>query len=201
MSNDRFILPEPGAVERSFFSRAGQNLEAAITTLRIDCTNLVAADLGCNVGGFTDCLLQHGVARAYAVDTGYGTLAWKLRKDPRVVVMERVNALHVTLPEPVNLITIDVAWTRQDKILPKAAQLLAPAGRVLTLIKPHYESDRAAAPGPRRHGVLDEHAAITTLNCIADEIEAGGWHIDGIVKSPLIGQGGNIEFIAHLRRA
>ena len=107
---------------RSF--RAGQKLEHALVRFAIDVNGLVCADLGCSTGGFTDCLLQRGAAKVFAVDTGYGVLDWKLRKDPRVVVMERTNAMHVQLPEPANLVTIDVAWTRQQHILPAAKAIL-----------------------------------------------------------------------------
>src|SRR3954464_2055528 len=103
-----------------FVSRAGQKLEHALVKFSIDVTGWICADLGCNVGGFVDCLLQRGAAKVYAIDTGYGALDWKLRKDPRVVTMERTNAMHVSLPEQVDLVTIDVAWTRQNKILPSA---------------------------------------------------------------------------------
>src|SRR3954470_5640444 len=122
-----------------FVSRAGQKLDHALTTFSIDVAGLTCADLGCNAGGFTDCLLQRGAAKVYAVDTGYGALAWTLRKDPRVVVMERTNAMHVELPEPVPFVCIDVAWTRQRHILPAGRRLVTPDGRVVTLIKPHYE--------------------------------------------------------------
>jgi len=199
MALPRVIVPPADPPSRTFVSRAGHKLDAAIVALDLNLAHLSAADLGANVGGFTDCLLQHGAARVYAVDTGYGTLAWKLRKDPRVVVMERTNALHISLPEPVNVITIDVAWTRQEKILPKAAELLAPAGRVLTLIKPHYESADALR-GPKTRGVLDEAAALATLERVAEEITAAGWTVDALIQSPLRGAGGNMEFVAALRR-
>src|SRR5207248_8668677 len=101
-----------------FASRAGHKLDHALSTFQIDVTNLTCADLGSNVGGFVDCLLQHGAAKVYAIEKGYGVLEWRLRKDPRVVVMERTNAMHVELPEKIDLVTIDVAWTRQRKILP-----------------------------------------------------------------------------------
>src|SRR5256885_13294789 len=107
-----------------FVSRAGQKLEHSLDVVRIDVAGLICADLGCSTGGFTDCLLQRGAAKVFAVDTGYGVLDWKLRKDPRVVVMERTNAMHVELPEPVQLVTIDVAWTKQRHILPSAKRLL-----------------------------------------------------------------------------
>src|SRR5438034_4090953 len=103
-----------------FVSRAGQKLEHALSIFGVDVTGFVCADLGCSTGGFTDCLLQRGAAKVYAVDTGYGVLDWKLRTNERVVVMERTNAMHVTLPEPVDLVTIDVAWTKQRHILPAA---------------------------------------------------------------------------------
>src|ERR687894_2662164 len=126
-----------------FVSRAGQKLDHALSHFGIDVTGFVCADLGCNVGGFTDCLLQRGAAKVYAIDTGYGALEWKLRKDPRVVVMERTNAMHAELPEPVSLVTIDVAWTRQRHILPAARRMVATDGTVVSLIKPHYEAEPA----------------------------------------------------------
>src|SRR3569623_3840043 len=111
-----------------FVSRAGQKLDHALTAFAIDVAGLTCADLGSNVGGFVDVLLQRGAAKVYAVEKGYGVLEWKLRKDPRVVVMERTNAMHVTLPEKVDLVTIDVAWTRQRHILPAARLLLKDEG-------------------------------------------------------------------------
>src|SRR3954463_348007 len=117
----------------NFVSRAGQKLEHALETFRLDVGGSVCADLGSNAGGFVDCLLQRGAVKVYAVDTGYGALEWKLRKDPRVVAMERTNAMHATLPEAVSFICIDVAWTRQKHILPAAARLLAPGGDIVTL--------------------------------------------------------------------
>ena len=109
---------------KPFVSRAGLKLEHAMQTFGLDAAGKVCADLGSNTGGFVDCLLRRGAARVYAVDTGYGVLEWKLRNDPRVVVMERTNAMHVVLPEKVQIVTIDVAWTRQQRILPAAARIL-----------------------------------------------------------------------------
>src|SRR5438552_9381049 len=137
---------------RDFVSRAGQKLDHALDHFALDITGFVCADLGCSTGGFTDCLLQRGAAKIYAVDTGYGVLDWKLRKDPHVVVMERTNAMHVTLPEPVDLVTIDVAWTKQRHILPAAARIMKRDGRVISLIKPHYE----APPAMLRKGILPD---------------------------------------------
>ncbi|HTL27962.1 MAG TPA: SAM-dependent methyltransferase, partial [Tepidisphaeraceae bacterium] len=103
-----------------FVSRAGQKLLHALDEFKIGVTDKVCADLGCSTGGFTDCLLRRGAKKVYAVDTGYGVLDWKLRNDPRVVVIERTNAMHVELPEKVQVVSIDVAWTKQRNILPSA---------------------------------------------------------------------------------
>src|SRR4051794_32187053 len=187
MSNGRIVLPPPNLPlpgdssggPRAFVSRAGHKLEAALGAFHIDPTGRTCADLGANVGGFTDCLLQHGAAKVYSVDTAYGVIAWTLRKDPRVVVKDRTNALHVTLPERVSILAIDVGWTRQDKILPVAATLLTDDGDVLTLIKPHYESDIAK----QQKGVLTAAQSDETLWQVMDRIDAKGWQIKGIVQS------------------
>ncbi len=173
----------------------GQKLEAALRTFPIDVKGVTCADLGANVGGFTDCLLQFGAAKVYAVDTAYGVLAWTLRKDSRVVVRERTNALHVRLPELVSVIAIDVGWTKQDKILPVARGLLAPGGNVLTLIKPHYESEEAKVQG----GVLTPEQSEAVLGEVMDRIAAAGWTVRGVVKTPIEGQKGNAEFVAWLK--
>lgn len=175
-----------------YVSRGGHKLAHALDAFGIDPAGLVCADLGCSVGGFTDCLLQRGAARVYAVDTGYGVLDWKLRSDDRVVVMERTNALHVTLPEPVDLVTIDASWTRQARIVPVAAGLLGPGGRIVTLVKPHYEASRDLLAD----GVLPDahHAAV--LAAVAAELGALGYTVSAPVASPLRGgKGGNREHL------
>ena len=158
---------------------------------------LVCADLGSNVGGFVDCLLSRGAARVYSIDTGYGVLAWKLRKDPsgRVIVMERTNAMHATLPEPVQLVTIDVAWTRQKHILPAARRMLTDDGTCITLIKPHYE----APPGDLKRGVLAEERVAGVLDSIRPDISAAGFDLIDTTPSPIKGAKGNVELLALLR--
>ncbi len=180
----------------AFVSRGGDKLLAALDQFSLDPTGLVCADLGSHVGGFVDCLLSRGAARVYSVDTSYGTLAWKLRKDERVVVIERQNAMHVELPEPVELITIDVGWTPQRKILPNAVRLLRPAGRVITLIKPHYEAPKNALDG----GVLPDEVIDDVVRDVCTAVTADGWAIDRTVESPIRGHGGNREFLSLLRR-
>src|SRR6478672_6197930 len=167
----------------AFVSRAGQKLEHALTSFGINVTGLVCADLGCSTGGFTDCLLQRGATKVYAVDTGYGVLDWKLRKDARVVVMERTNAMHVELPEQVDLVTIDVAWTKQRHILPAAKKLLKPTGQIVSLIKPHYEAEA----GMLRKGILMDEHLDAVVSAVRGEIEQAGLRVVYVVTSPVKG--------------
>ncbi|HEX8912591.1 MAG TPA: SAM-dependent methyltransferase [Humisphaera sp.] len=177
-----------------FVSRAGQKLDHALTTFAIDVAGLVCADLGCNAGGFTDCLLQRGAAKVYAIDTGYGALEYKLRKDPRVVVMERTNAMHATLPEPVAFACVDVAWTRQRHILPAAKRMVAPGGRVVTLIKPHYEAERSWLV----KGILPPERLDEVVAAVRRDIDAAGFEVVAITPSPILGGEGNAEVLAQL---
>ncbi|HEX2972090.1 MAG TPA: TlyA family RNA methyltransferase [Tepidisphaeraceae bacterium] len=178
-----------------FVSRAGLKLEHAVATFGIEVAGLICADLGSNVGGFVDCLLRRGATKVYSIDTGYGVLDWKLRNDPRVVVMERTNAMHVTLPEPVDFVSIDVAWTKQRHILPAARRLLTFTGQVVTLIKPHYE-----APTPLlRKGVLQPEKLDEVIEMVKADIAKAGFSLLGLSPSPIKGAKGNIEYLAHLR--
>ena len=178
-----------------FVSRAGQKLDHALATFQIDVTGKVCADLGSNTGGFVDCLLQRGAAKVYAIDTGYGALDWKLRKDPRVVVMERTNAMHATLPEPVEVVTIDVAWTKQRHILPAARRMLSLAGVCVSLIKPHYEAEQRLL----RKGVLAEEFLPQVLESVRETIASAGFTLIGTVDSPIKGAKGNAEVLAFLK--
>ncbi len=177
-----------------FVSRAGLKLEHAIATFGIDVSGFTCADLGSNAGGFVDCLLRRGATKVFAIDTGYGALEWKLRKDPRVVVMERTNAMHVELPERVRLVSIDVAWTRQRFILPAARRMIGEDGTVLTLIKPHYEAE----PGLLRKGVLPEEHLDQVVKAVERDIVAAGFAMKGLVRSPILGAKGNVEMLAWL---
>ena len=180
-----------------FVSRAGLKLEHALVTFGIDVTGWICADLGSNVGGFVDCLLQRGAKKVYAIDTGYGALEWKLRRDPRVVVMERTNAMHVKLPEKVRLVTIDVAWTKQKNILPAARGLIEQDGIAITLIKPQYE----AGVSLLRDGVLPSEHLEAVLQAVKTDIAASGFQLVEMIESPIRGGQGNVELLAHLRPA
>jgi 23S rRNA (cytidine1920-2'-O)/16S rRNA (cytidine1409-2'-O)-methyltransferase len=178
-----------------FASRAGLKLDHALSVFQIDVGGLTCADLGSNVGGFVDCLLQRGAAKVYAVEKGYGVLEYRLRKDPRVVVMERTNAMHVELPERVSLVTIDVAWTRQRNILPAAKRLLLPDGRVATLIKPHYEASAALL----KKGILPEGEVDAVVKQVEQDFYNAGFTMEAQTRSPIEGAGGNVEVLAVLR--
>jgi len=180
-----------------FVSRGGDKLAAALDHFQTDVTGAACADLGSHVGGFVDCLLRRGTARVYSIDTSYGTLAWRLRKDSRVVVLERTNAMHVALPDPVDFVTIDVGWTRQERVLPNAAKLIRPDGFVITLIKPHYEAPKDLLVD----GVLPEPALDQVLAAVRTQIESLGWNVRDTIISPILGHGGNREVFALLTRA
>ena len=177
-----------------YVGRGGDKLGFALREFALDVSGLTAADLGSHVGGFVDCLLQHGAARVYSVDTSYGTLAWKLRQDARVVVIERTNALHVELPEKVDLVTIDVAWTKQRLIVPKAAELTKPGGTVLSLLKPQYEAE----PGEVERGLVAPELARTIAGRVIRSLAESGFPVARWAESPLAGGKGNREFFLRI---
>lgn len=191
--------------ERTFVGRGGLKLDHALHALAIDVRGLVCADFGCNVGGFTDCLLQRGAAKILAVDTGYAMLAWKLRQDSRVVVMERTNALHAPSPDGgVEFIAMDMGWTPQRHAVPAALRWLRPGGMIVTLIKPHYEATDGESRAMQR-GVLDEGAAAQIVERVCAAMPELGAEVIGVVRSPIAGgggkksRGGNAEWLAALR--
>ena len=183
--------------DHRFVSRGGVKLAAALDHFGLDCAGLICADLGSHVGGFVDCLLQRGAARVHAVDTCYGTLAWTLRKDERVVVHERTNALHVVLPETVDLVTIDVAWTRQAVVLPQAKTLLKERGRIISLIKPQYE----ASDDQLHEGVVRGEHFDALVSRVLGAIGALGMAVVDRVESPITGHSGNREVLALLQKS
>ena len=179
-----------------FVSRGGEKLAAALDAFDVDPSGLVCADFGANVGGFTDCLLQRGAAKVYAIDTGYGELAWTLRNDPRVVVMERTNALHCDVEEPVDLVVADMAWTPQRHLIPAAIKWLRPTGRILSLLKCHYERAKIARRQTRRKPPpMTDAEADAVRQTVCDELAAEGFGVRRVMPSPLRGKGGNVEYL------
>jgi len=188
-------MPRPPDYEAS---RAFGKLAAALDAFSVDPRDAVCADFGCHAGGFTDCLLQRGAARVYAVDRGYGVLDLRLRRDPRVSVRERTDAMRVFLPEAVDGVTIDVGWTRQQYILPAARRLLkasVPGAWIISLIKPHYEAE----PARLQSGVLPPEHHPPLLESLRAAIPPLGLRLDGEVASPVPGHGGNHEYLWLLR--
>lgn len=182
-----------GRASQRFVSRAGEKLDAALDTFGLDVSGWVCADFGCNVGGFTDCLLQRGASKVYAVDTGYGTLAWKLRKDERVIVLERTNALRLDPPEPVDLVAVDVAWTPQARIIPAAARWLGRHGRIVSLLKCHYEL--AKQNGRKPHAPIDDTKARDICLDVCRRLTEAYLPPRAVMTSVLRGKGGNLEFL------
>lgn len=190
-----------------YVSRGGEKLAAALLSFRVEVSGRVCADVGASTGGFSDCLLQNGARRVYAIDVGKGQLHWKLRNDPRVVVMEGTNARYLrSLPEPVDLTTIDASFISLRLLLPVMSGWLVPAlpqtigGQAIVLVKPQFEAGKALAA--RRAGVIreaEEHREI--LHGVLEFSQAAGFVVRGLIRSPLLGPKGNTEFLAWLALA
>jgi 23S rRNA (cytidine1920-2'-O)/16S rRNA (cytidine1409-2'-O)-methyltransferase len=182
-----------------YASRGGDKLAAGLTAFRVDPAGMVCADIGCSTGGFTDCLLQHGAKRVYSVDVGYGVLDWQLRKDSRVVVLERTNARYLTreqIPEPVDLAVIDASFISLDLLLKSVSRLFAGRVCIIALVKPQFELPRGkvARGGVVREDALHQQA----LEQVRGYASAAGLICRGIGTSPLKGAKGNTEFLMHL---
>ncbi|HSL45977.1 MAG TPA: TlyA family RNA methyltransferase [Anaerolineales bacterium] len=189
-----------------FVSRGGEKLEAALQAFEVDVTGLVCADVGASTGGFTDCLLQRGAAKVYAIDVGKGILHWKLRNDPRVVVMEETNARYVeSLPEQVSLVTVDASFISLKILLPVVKKWLEPSqekggkgeGEIIALIKPQFEAgkkDVARGDGVIRDPEIHRQVLLDVLGYARQD----GFQIRGLIKSPLLGPKGNAEFLVWL---
>jgi 23S rRNA (cytidine1920-2'-O)/16S rRNA (cytidine1409-2'-O)-methyltransferase len=182
-----------------FVSRGGVKLAHALDVFAVKVAGRTAIDVGASTGGFTDCLLQRGAAKVYAVDVGYGQLAWKLREDPRVICMERTNIRQLTpgaLGERPDLAVIDASFISLDKVLPPTLALLAPSAEVVALIKPQFEVGKGQVG---KGGVVrdpDQHARV--IEEVRREALALGCAVLGVTDSPLLGQKGNREFLIHL---
>ena len=182
-----------------YVSRGGLKLEKALRDFGVDPTGFVCSDSGASTGGFTDCLLQQGASKVFAIDVGYGQLAWKIRSDPRVVVMERTNIRYVTLEdlcEPLDLSVVDVSFISLKIVLPAIQKLLKPTGQVLCLIKPQFE---AGKENVGKKGVVRDPAVhadvLQNFLALADSLH---FTVRNLTFSPVKGPEGNIEFLAHL---
>lgn len=178
-----------------YVSRGGLKLAAALDKFRVDVSGKSALDSGASTGGFTDCLLQRGAARVYAVDVGYGQLAWRLRNDPRVVVLERTNLRYLTpekLGARVDVVTLDVSFISLARVWPAVHALAAPSAAVLSLIKPQFEAGRARVG--KRGVVKDPSTHLDVILRLCDQAVSLGFSVAGLSYSPITGPEGNIEF-------
>lgn len=205
---DTQLVDKPGAmasvssqilirdVDLPYVSRGGLKLEAGLTAFKVSISNMVCMDVGASTGGFTDCLLQYGAKKVYAVDVGYGQLAWRLRNDPRVQVIERTNIRHMPperIPEPIDIVTIDTSFISLKIVVPAVRKFLKPHGKILALIKPQFEVGKGNVG---KGGVVknaDQHLeVIESLNKFFEEQGLG---CGPVVPSPIFGPKGNQEFI------
>lgn len=181
---------------RRFVSRGGEKLEAGLEGFHIDPTGWICADIGCSTGGFTDCLLQYNAARVYSVDVGYGLLDWKVRQNPRVVVLERTNARYLTrehIPELLDLAVIDASFISLEMLLPPLLPLFRSCIRILALVKPQFQLPKDLVGSG---GIVDDeslhHLALTMVQSFGQNL---GLRSDGILASPIQGRKGNQEFL------
>ena len=181
---------------KEFVSRAGLKLEHALKEFGLEIRGLVCVDFGCNLGGFTDCLLQNGAKKIYAIDTSRNCLEWKLRNNNRIIVLERTNAMHVDLPEKMDLISSDVAWTKQSKILPNIKNNLKANGIAISLIKPHYEAHRDEL----HKGKVKEECLDNIVKRVELVFKENGFRLINITKSPITGKSGkNTEYLGLIK--
>lgn len=174
---------------KDYVSRAGNKLEFALTNFSLDIKDNICADFGSSTGGFVDCLLKFGAEKVYSVDTAYGELDWKLRNDPKVIILERTNAMYVNLPEKIDLITIDTSWTRQINILPNALKNLKENGKIISLIKPQYETTG------------NNFDSNNVLEAVLLQIRHLGAFVKDVKQSPVLGgRKKNIEYICVLTK-
>ena len=186
----------------AYVSRGGLKLEKAMAAFPIDLNGAVCADIGASTGGFTDCMLQNGAEKVYAVDVGYGQLAWKLRSDPRVVCLERTNARYLTteqIPEPLDFASIDVSFISLKLIFPALYELLKEKGHVACLIKPQFEAGREKVG--KKGVVRDPAVHLEVLEHFLDHAKESHFTVIGITYSPIRGPEGNIEYLGYLEKS
>jgi 23S rRNA (cytidine1920-2'-O)/16S rRNA (cytidine1409-2'-O)-methyltransferase len=184
-----------------YVSRGGLKLEAALKEFRIVAEGKVALDVGASTGGFTDCLLQSGVKKVYAVDVGYGQMAWKLRQHARVVTIERTNIREIDpslFPEAIDIAVADVSFISLEKVVPAILKFLKPDAEIIALIKPQFEVGKGQVG---KGGIVrDEITRTAVVNRIADYFRGLGLEVKGVIPSPITGQDGNVEYLIYVIR-
>jgi 23S rRNA (cytidine1920-2'-O)/16S rRNA (cytidine1409-2'-O)-methyltransferase len=183
-----------------YVGRGGLKLEAALREFEIDASGFVCLDVGASTGGFTDCLLQNGAKKVFALDVGHNQIDWRLRNDPRVEVREGVNARYFTpadFPQEFDLVVMDVSFISVTKVLPAIVPLLAPNGSIITLIKPQFEVGRGEVGGG---GIVrDESKRLRVVEEVNNAARALGLEVVNVIESPITGAEGNVEFLAHYK--
>ncbi len=182
--------------KKKYATRSGYKLEKALAFFQVSAQDKLCLDVGASEGGFTDCLLQHGAAKVYAVDVAYGILNWKLRSDSRVVPLERVNARYLDetkVPESCDLLTVDVSFISSGKILPQVCRLLKPEGRFLLLFKPQFELKKEYVK--KNGNIADISQIAKAIAVLAEELREQGIYFHGVTYSPIRGNNGNVEFL------
>ena len=184
-----------------YVSRGGLKLEAALREFKVSVEGKIALDVGASTGGFTDCLLQHGCNKVYAVDVGYGQMAWKIRQDPRVVVIERTNIRTIEpslIPGPVAIVVIDASFISLEKVIPSIMQFLGPESELIALIKPQFEVGKGQVG---KGGIVrDEGLRIAVVERVKVFFDETGLNVIGVIQSPITGQDGNVEFLIYASR-
>ena len=185
-----------------YVSRGGLKLEKSMTEFDLQLTDTVCMDIGASTGGFTDCMLQNGAVKVYAIDVGYGQLDWKLRNDPRVVNMEKCNVRYLDtdlIEEPVDFISIDVSFISLKLIFPVAAKVLAGDGEIVCLVKPQFEAGREQVG--KKGIVRDRKVHREVIENVIRYAEENGLYVHGLTFSPVTGAKGNIEYLLHLSKS
>lgn len=210
---DNATVTKPGAMvdnvseirlkkeDSPFVSRGGLKLKSAIEFFKIDLRDKTAMDVGASTGGFTDCMLQMGLKKSYCIDVGYGQIAWSLRNDPRVVLLERTNIRYLPkekVPDLIDIAAIDVSFISLTKVMPKVSEFLKKNGEILALVKPQFEVGKNEVG---KGGIVrEEEKRLSAVENIKKELEALGLRTIGVFESPVHGQKGNIEYFLYMRR-
>ena len=185
-----------------YVSRGGLKLERALREFKVDVKEKTCLDVGASTGGFTDCLLQHGAKKVFSVDVGYGQMAWKIRQDPRVVVIERTNIREIEptlIPERSDLAVIDVSFISLEKVIPAILRLLNPGSGIIALIKPQFEVGKGQVG---KGGIVrDEAARAAAVEKVKTAFQNNGLEVQGIIPSPITGQDGNVEYLIYAVKA
>ncbi len=184
-----------------YVSRGGLKLDSALKHFKINLAGKIAMDVGSSTGGFTDCLLQHGIEKVYCIDVGYGQLAWKLRQDKRVVLIERTNIRYLErekITDHIDIATIDVSFISLTKVVPRVLEFLKEDGEIIALIKPQFEVGKGEVD---KGGIVkDESKRLRAVEQVKKDIESLGLLTIGIIASPIAGQKGNVEYLIYMKK-